>query len=221
MSYLISQMWLCLLIAFVLGAILGYLWCKIFCCGSKNNDNSYDNLDLRERDLMPAKTVAAAPVSAAMVAPEPEPQAAIIPSHLDGDDYVIETLEGIGPQTGKQFRSIGVATVGDYLRHLHTAEQRDDAAEKLEIRVKPLHAWATMADLLRIGGVNHQYSELLQESGILTIGQLADSEARSLTAKMEEVNVAGKQKIAPEAPSLSEVSAWVKEATTMGDIISL
>ncbi len=214
MSYLILQMWLCLLIAFLLGAILGCLWCKIFCCGK---NKGYDMSGLKEHDVMPASTIAAAPIAAMA----PKPQGMIIPLHLDGDGYDIQTLEGIGPQTGDQFRSIGVATVGDYLRHLHTAEQREDAAERLEIRVKPLHGWATMADVLRVRGVNHQFAELLHESGILTIGQLADSDAGALTAKMEEVNVAGKQKIAPEVPTFSEVSSWVREANTMDDIISL
>jgi len=217
MSYLISQMWLCLLIAFLLGAILGYLWCKIWCCG-KNKAIERDGL--KEYDGVPSSVAPAAIAPVAAPAAPQEPRM-VIPSHLDGDGYDIETLEGIGPQTGNQFRSIGVSTVGDYLRHLHTAEQREDAAERLEIRVKPLHGWASMADLLRVRGVNHQYSELLQESGVLTIGQLASSDSAALTSKMAEVNVAGKQKIAPEVPTSSEVASWVREAGTMDDIISL
>ena len=78
-----------------------------------------------------------------------------------------------------------------------------------------------MADLLRVPGVNHQHAELLTESGILTIGELAGADSASLTRHMEGVNVAGKQKIAPEVPTSSEVASWVNEANQMSDIITL
>jgi len=180
MSYLIMQMLICLLIAFILGLILGWLLCKLFGCGRKSCDTKVS------------------PVVPAVVDLDTS-------VNLDGDGYAIETLEGIGPQTGDSFRGYGVATVGDYLRKLNQPQAREEAAEALGMsRVKMLHDWASMADLLRVDGVDHQYSELAWAAGVHTVGDLANADASALVAQMETVNNAGKQLIAPTVPSVSE-----------------
>jgi len=201
MSYLIMQMLICLLIAFILGLILGWLLCKLFgCCKAKGA--SCDT--------------AVAPAMAAV----PDVVDLDTSVNLDGDGYGIETLEGIGPQTGDSFRGYGVATVGDYLRKLNQPEQREEAAASLGMsRVKMLHDWASMSDLLRVDGIDHQYSELTWAAGVHTVADLAGSNAAALTAEMERVNNAGKQLIAPTVPTQSEVSSWISRAKNMKAVV--
>ena len=255
MSYLLSQMFFCLIIAFLCGLVLGYLLCKIFCkCNKKDEIEaqtkpSSTSLTGATTGLMAAGTGAAtstltathdtvaktaavatdtggaaiSSVAAAVPAVDTVEASEVInldtSIDLDSDGYAIETLEGIGPKTGQMFRDYGIATVGDYLRKLYSHEAREQAAKDLEIRVKPVHEWASMSDLLRVQGIDHQYAELAFASGIQTVGQLASSNASDLADKMEATNKAGKQLIAPQAPSSDEVTHWVDVAKNMSIVV--
>jgi len=215
MTYLIMQMLFCLFIAFLLGLLIGWLLCKLFCGGKKKSccDGAAD--------------VAVPAMGAAAVAPvmdimeddgEIDLDTAV---DLDAEGYGIQTLEGIGPQTGDLFRGYGVASVGDYLRKLYTPELREKAAKDLDILVKPLHGWASMSDLLRVEGIDHQYAELTSAAGIETVQDLAASDADELAARMDSVNNAGKQLIAPTSPSASEVAGWIAKAKTMSPVVTM
>ena len=99
MTYLLLQIWIGLLITFILGVVLGYFMgknCSSSECGipqQKSNDNK-SNKNTEEPEI-------------------PE-----VDASLDGDDYAIETIEGIGKYTGERFRGAGISTVGDVLRQL-------------------------------------------------------------------------------------------------------
>jgi len=199
MTYLITQMLICLLIAFLLGLFLGWLLGKMCCkkgtCG---------------------KVAAVAP--SVDLSPLTNLDTSV---DLDGSGYDIETLEGIGPQTGKLFRGYDVPSVGAYLRKLHAPALRDKAASDLGIKIEPIHEWASMSDLLRVDGLDHQHSELAFRSGISTVGELANSDSSTLTAKMAQVNKAGKQLIAPTVPTVEQVSAWISQARGMKAVVTV
>lgn len=199
MTYLILQIWLGLIITFILGIVFGYFMGKNCaqqdgkCCPTKDTSSpsepaTFDgNLDT---------TVA-----------------------LDSEEYAIETLEGIGPRTGQLFRGVGVETVGAFLRELNTPEQRQLAAEKMGIKAEPIHEWASMADLLRIEGMDHQFAELAHASGVLTVAELASKKAKDLTKLMAKTNASGRQLISPIDPTNEQVSTWVKRATAIKPIV--
>ena len=212
MIYLITQILLCLLVAFLLGLLVGYLLCKLF-CGSKKNNHSVDTDD----------NLAAAGFVSPYVDDEDDTAMISLDTdiNLDEEIYDIETLEGIGPQTGDLFRGYGISSVGDFLRKLHSPSSRKQAAKDLNILEKPLHDWASMSDLLRVVGIDHQYAELAHAAGIKTVGELGRSDAEYLTAEMVRVNSAGKQLIAPTAPSSDVVSDWINTAKDMSPVVSV
>ena len=180
MTYLISQIFLSLVVAFILGLLFGFLLCKIFCKKKveryETHDDEYDHDNNHDHDFQDeveeessfrgagaAATTAGAAHAATSYGDDAEEMAMInldTNIDLDADEYLIETLEGIGPQTGNLFREYGVHTVGDFLRKLHRPASREQAAKDLNILVKPLHNWASMADLLRVDGLDHQAAEL-------------------------------------------------------------
>lgn len=225
MTYLIVQMWLCLIVAFFLGALFGFSLCRMFCknkVGIRAGESMGTLLDDAPFDDIPD-------MPAGLVVQEPvfDPADLIFIENLDTDvdldskEYSIQTLEGIGPRTGDLFRSIGVATVGDYIRRLHSPALRHEAAKNLSIKIEPLHEWASMSDLLRINGIDHQFSELMHASGILTVTHLANSDATSLAMKMDTVNNAGPQLISPSVPTTDQLEEWIKRAKTMAPTISV
>lgn len=230
MTYLIMQMWAHLLVAFFVGMFLGYLLCKMLSRsrGVPHYNYSPDVDDLGEFDDIPDMPAGLTPVVAAKPSytdfpPESFEHIVELDTDVDLDSksYGIQTLEGIGPRTGDLFRSIGVATVGDYLRKLHSPGLRVKAAEELSIKIEPLHEWASMSDLLRIAGVDHQFSELMHASGIQTVSDLAHSTGELLVAKMEAVNNAGPQLISPQVPDIGQVNEWIARAKTMAPAVSV
>lgn len=222
MTYLITQILLCLLIAFLLGLLLGYLFGKM---GSRktNCDKPHHEDDM----AVPAASLASAGDVQGFVSgydDEDDGTATMALDtnvDLDGEAYLIETLEGIGPQTGNLFRGYGIASVGDFLRKLHKPSVREQAARDLNILVKPVHDWASMADLLRVEGIDHQYAELAYATGVATVGQLASCNADELVAEMDAVNNAGKQTIAPTVPDAGEVQDWIARARGMSPVITV
>ncbi len=221
MTYLITQILFCLLVAFLLGLLIGWLLCKLCGCCKKNKNCADATCDTTSATA----AVAAAPVAAAAGFVSDYDDTVTInldtDVDLDSDAYAIETLEGIGPQTGNLFRGYGVPTVGDYLRKLHKPMQREEAATELNILVKPLHDWASMSDLLRVEGIDHQYAELAYAAGVQTVGELGRGDASHLQNEMERVNSAGKQLIAPTVPTVSDVSDWIARARIMSPVVSV
>jgi predicted flap endonuclease-1-like 5' DNA nuclease len=214
MTYLITEISIALFVALLIGFFLGFLFCKIVCGKKKSN---HDQVDDTDTDLDDDQDYISAEI-------DDENEGAVIDLDtsvdLETEGYHIQTLEGIGPSTGDLFRGYGVATVGDYLRKLHAPHQREQVSKDLNILRKPLDNWASMADFLRVDGIDHQYAELLQASGLATIKDLANSEAVHLANHMEEVNKSGKQLIAPTSPSPDQVEKWIGQARGMAQVVT-
>ena len=216
MTYLILQMLFCLIVAFILGLIIGYLLCKI--CKKCSNGNCQK----RNKEVKQSPAAMAAAGISSLVSDDDDAVINLDSNvNLDGDDYEIQTLEGIGPQTGDLFRGYGIATVGDFLRKLHTPASRENAAKDLNILVDPIHKWASMSDLLRIEGIDHQFAELVTAVNVKTTFDLSHSDANTLTAKMEEANNAGAQLIAPTTPTTDQVASWIAQAKNIATVVTV
>ncbi len=208
MSYLLSQIFFCLLLAFACGVVVGFLACRLYCKCQKNEATQ------------PQK--AASPVASAIKNTERSESynpRVDVPAYLSGDEYSIETLEGIGRQTGNMFRDYGIATIADYLCKLYDPASREAAANELNVRVKPLHDWASMCDLMRVPSINHQDAELAHAAGINEVGDLARADAQQLHDAMVQVNEAGKKRISPDVPDLDQVAQWIDEAQNVNALV--
>ncbi|GEM_PF-1499569 len=139
--------------------------------------------------------------------------------NLNGKGYEIETLEGVGPKTGIALRDININTIADFLKNGHLASQRSSIAAKIAVRPKMVDSWASMSDLLRVDGVDHQAAELMHKSGLKTVADLAKQDSSSFITKMEETNTAGKRSIAPEVPSTDSVNSWIDQAKSMKAVV--
>jgi predicted flap endonuclease-1-like 5' DNA nuclease len=210
-----TEMAVHLLVALLIGLILGFLLGKIM------NGGKSAEKPKKEKQSKKETTNKTAP---AQIADDDDDTAIIdldTPLNLDGSDYGIETLQGVGPQTGDLLRGYGIKTVGDYLRKMHSPSLREEAAKSLDILVQPLHNWASMADLLRIEGVDQQYAELLFSADILTVSDLSHSDPDELTPRLEEANSDGKQLIAPNAPDINQVNDWIARAGSMSPVVTI
>ncbi|MCJ7762190.1 DUF4332 domain-containing protein [Candidatus Bathyarchaeota archaeon] len=124
--------------------------------------------------------------------------------------YGIIGIERIGTVDAEKLNSINIFTASDLLEAGATPLGRKELAEKTGISDKLILEWVSMADLFRIKGVGEEYSDLLEESGVDTVVELAKRVPENLHAKMLEVNA--KKTIVRRLPTLNEVKQWIEEA---------
>ena len=127
-------------------------------------------------------------------------------------------IEGIGETYAATLKAAGVATVEALLKEGGSAAGRKALAEKTSLTTQRILEWVNRADLARINGVGSEYADLLENSGVDTIKELATRRADNLHAKMTEVNEA--KKLVRRTPTLAEVAKWVAEAKTLPGMVT-
>ena len=249
MSYLILQILFCLIIAAVIGFIIGWLLRGISVKQREHNlieecDKRIRGLKIRPASELAQQTVIAAPSESSNVADTLSPDIKntsvdkSVPvknkvtnnKHKVADNqlrevslnqYAIEDIEGIGQGRGNALREIGITTIQQLFDQYRQADgSRGGLASKLEIEEDIVRQWVSMADLMRIPGIGSQYSELLEASGVHSVPELADQDALSLAEKMHQINKT--QNITVLAlPGTSAVSAWITIAKSLPSKITI
>lgn len=125
----------------------------------------------------------------------------------------IDKIEGIGRGYADKLKQAGVATVESLLDSAGEKSARKKLADKTGLSEKLLLKWTNMADLFRVNGIAGQYAELLERAGVDTVKELAQRNAATLHAKMNEVNEASK--VVRRPPALKTVESWVAQAKTL------
>lgn len=121
-----------------------------------------------------------------------------------------EEIKGIGPALGKELRSIGINSVGDFLT-------TDPAVIGERTRVSPEMAenLQAAAQLTMVSGVDEDDAELLVDAGIKSRKQLAEQDLIRLSRKVSElakIYVAQGKITTEQYPTIEEVSAWIRNA---------
>lgn len=223
MSYLIQQILLCLLIAAILGFVIGWLLRGISAKQREQDQAKVFDQRLRElkrksasrQSTQTSAILNAAPDAASLLDVDSAGNAAHI------DDYYIEAIEGIGQGRGKILREMGVSMVQEFLqKYRYADDKRTELATRLDIDEHVVRQWVSMADLMRIQGIGSQYSELLEASGVYSVPELAQQDAERLTEKIKLVNRVEHATILA-LPDASEVSAWIQSAKLLPSIITV
>jgi predicted flap endonuclease-1-like 5' DNA nuclease len=242
MSYLIQQILLCLIIAAVLGFIIGWLLRGISAKQREHDltaecDKRIRGLKIRPASELVQQTTTAVPSESSNVAQTISAvnENTYVENNVSAhnkttgnklrevalNQYAIEDIEGIGQGRGNVLREIGIATIQQLFDNYRQADgSRGDLASKLKIEEDIVRQWVSMADLMRIQGVGSQYSELLEATGVHSVPQLADQDALSLAEKMHQTNKS--QHITVLAlPGTSEVSTWITIAKSLPSMITV
>lgn len=132
--------------------------------------------------------------------------------------YKIDEIEGIGPAYAEKLLKAGVKTTDDLLELCCDTKGRKAISEISSISTKMLLEWANMADLMRISGVGKQFAELLEATGVDTVKELRNRNAKNLTTMMAEINAA--KKLCKSDPAESMIDEWVKQAKKLNPLIT-
>lgn len=125
----------------------------------------------------------------------------------------LKEIEGIGESYAEKLKTAGVKSVEALLEKGATPKGRQGLAEASGISEKLVLEWVNRADLFRIKGISTQYSDLLENSGVDTVVELAHRNPDNLYAKMNEVNTA--KNLVRRLPTAKQVADWVAEAKSL------
>lgn len=132
-------------------------------------------------------------------------------------DRPIEYIEGIGDVRGRKWRAINITKTIDLLVYGATRKGRAALAKRSGFGESEILTWANQVDLYRIKGVAKEYADLLEQSGVDTVIELAGRNPANLQKAMVEINE--KRKLVRRTPNLSEVESWVSQAATLPRIM--
>ena len=121
-----------------------------------------------------------------------------------------EDIKGIGPALGKELRSLGIASVGEFLTTDPVV-----IGEKTRVSQEMAENLQATAQLMMIPGVDAGDAELLIDSGIKSRKQLADNELIQLSRKvgaLAKIYIDQGKISKDEYPTIEEISSWIKMA---------
>ncbi len=131
------------------------------------------------------------------------------------DNYDIQVIKGINSKYAQKFKDLGINTTADLLKKLNNNyEDIDFVAEKLKIQSNDISAWISMADILRLPGVNPKEAQLIQNVGITSARELGVVNIHSLQKELIELNK--KLEIVNEVPGVDSLELWSKVAKLLG-----
>ena len=130
----------------------------------------------------------------------------------------IEEVEGIGATQAAKLAQAGVTTTDDLLQWGANKAGRKSLEDTTGISGKLILEWVNHVDLMRIGGVGSEYSDLLEAAGVDSPSELAQRNAASLAITFQEV-VAARPGIVRRIPSEAEVSGWIAESKTLTKVV--
>lgn len=129
----------------------------------------------------------------------------------------IEYIEGIGAVYGQKLRAVGVSTVLDLIVNGATRRGRKHMADQSGITPSSILTWVNHVDLFRIKGIAQEYADLLEQSGVDTVVELAQRNPANLHKRMVDINE--QKKLVRRLPHASEVQSWVEQAKNLRRVV--
>ena len=129
----------------------------------------------------------------------------------------LESLEGIGDAYATELRRGGVGSIDSLLRKGATKKGREEMAASTGLPELRILAWVNRADLYRIRGVGGQYSDLLEQSGVDTVMELAQRNPKNLHQTLLETNERCHQ--VRKMPTEGQVKGWVRYAKSLERVV--
>jgi predicted flap endonuclease-1-like 5' DNA nuclease len=129
----------------------------------------------------------------------------------------LESVEGIGPAYATELKKGGVESISSLLKKGATRKGREDIAQVTGLSETRILEWVNRADLYRVKGVGGQYSDLLEQSGVDTVVELAQRNPKNLHETLIDTNE--RCHLVRKVPTELQVKAWVKHAKTLKRVV--
>lgn len=127
--------------------------------------------------------------------------------------YAVEEIEGVGPTYGNRLRAARIENTEQLLNHCYESIKQTEIAKQVKVEPHVVSKWVSMSDLMRITGIRGKFAELLEATGIASVGELARQEGAALTARMSRVNA--EEHTIPSVPDTETVNTWIEDARAL------
>lgn len=135
----------------------------------------------------------------------------------DGEEYPIDVIEAVSADDARRLRKLGIKTTMDLLKKASSKDKIALLAKSLGKESWVVRSWASVADLLRIKGVDAVDAELLELAGVATKQSLVRSRVDKLLESIKVIHRhVGKTS---HVPTLDEINSWVEYAKKLDPML--
>ena len=130
----------------------------------------------------------------------------------------LTTIRGIGHKSVAVLREkAGIESVEDLRAAGTTPARRAALARQTGRSETVILRWVQLADLMRIEGVDGDYSALLWEAGLTAPADLAAQNPERLLQLLTRTNE--EKSLTHHLPSLGQISYWIKQAKDLPELV--
>ncbi len=129
-----------------------------------------------------------------------------------------ENVIGLSLERKFKLANAGITTTDELTKRASTREDRAKLSKETDVNESEILEWMNRIDLMRVEGVDPYYADLLEESGVDTVLELAKRNLESLHQKLSEV-IDEMPFIVDEKPSIEQVRSWIEKAKKLNRLI--
>ena len=130
----------------------------------------------------------------------------------------INSINGMSNQEATSLRRARVRTTSTFLQIAASRSGRALLSKETGISSPKLLHWAKRAELMKVKDLGRDYADLLEASGVESVGDLKRRNSESLHEVIMKVN--NKTQIVNRLPSEKRVNGWIEEARTISTIVT-
>jgi gas vesicle protein len=126
------------------------------------------------------------------------------------DDYGLDSLDSIDTIHADKLKEMGIHSTKDFITLGQNSQKVKELADVLEVEDTKVESWIGKSCLLSLPGVDKNAAELMQDAGVSSIHELANSAPEEIYQKIVAHN---QQALIPTTvPDIKSVSLWSKLA---------
>jgi len=129
------------------------------------------------------------------------------------ENYRIEVIRSIGKDNRRQLHDMAVNTTQNLLEKCTDDAGVNIISKALGRESWVVSSWVSIADLLRIKGIDGPMAEVLELSGVYSAKALAAANPEKLIQSIVSVNQRVEK--VPNIPDIATVAAWIRHAETL------
>ncbi|MGB0867380.1 MAG: DUF4332 domain-containing protein [Granulosicoccaceae bacterium] len=235
MTYLIGEMIALLAISCAIGFFVGWGFKKLIGDGSENREQDLSlqlgrieaernelQARLKRMQAMGAQAepssgaeVATSAVSAGAAAAAVAPAATSESRQMRGE-YRVADLPGVSDRALHMMRDVGIRTTYDLLRESEGESKLRLLSTALEQDVDQVREWRTMADLLRVPGMDGKHARLLVSAGVLSVDALHDRQVEDLHDQLQSANE--ELQLVRSVADRVAIASWISYASPLSQL---
>ncbi len=202
MSYLIQEISLYLLAAFVIGVVYGWIVKSVRSQHSLNehldrHERELQNLRAENRDLL-----------------ERIEQLELIPASGGAEDwqdeYALEVIKDIESSTLAKLGDLNINTTKDLWKACASEDAVYDLAAKIGVEDFAIQRWVSISQLLRVANIEADDAVLLEATEIYSLDDLSAQKPARLGEKLAKNNA--RENILTQIPDEAKLAGWIEHA---------